>query len=414
MTSSRELNRKLELNPESKVNVVMEQNPSKKTELINFKIMRKINFISLLVITIASFIACKSGQQQEQDTARNRTVAELWKTMADTTNPTIKEYKGIILNYAYTPINDEFQMEKNSTDSVFSRLRENKAKIPNTDSLIFEFMKNQSPQVRGWALRQIGGFFGVNKDHLNAAKEIIANEEDLYVIFTVINALSNEGRDPVVGKYLLDMAKHENPIIRRAAAGALANSWSKSIEGVVDAVITLMNDEDIEVRKIACRNSGKLADEKVIAPLVVILNNNADKNLHSNCMDALAKLWYDFPFFENTSEKAYIAFMNFLKKTPRTEDIPNWSCFSGISTKGNDYEKWRTRAKYFNVKNFCTVCTDIIKDNNAYWMLKTAAIQAIALHGTKADLQALKPVIDNLSCNYANLIQDSYKRESAK
>jgi len=227
--------------------------------------------------------------------------------------------------------------------------------------------------------------------------------------------LSNEGgKDPVVGKYLLDMAKHENAKIRWGAARGLANSWSKSVEGVADAVITLMNDADMDVRKIACRNAGKLADEKVIEPLVAILNNNADKNLHSDCMDALATLWYDFPFFENTSEKAYNAFINFLKKTPRTEDIPNWSCLSSVSITGNDYEKWKTKATYFNIKNFCAVCTDIIKDNNANWMLKNAEIKAIALHGTKADLQAIKSVIDNLTCKNANFIQDAYKKELEK
>ena len=383
----------------------------------------------MAVITIATLAACGGGtaqesaktengqtqqQEQKQEPARNKTADELWASIADTTQPTLAEYKNIILNYAFATVNDDFRLEENASDSVISRLSKDKATFPNYDDLVFEMMKHEAPQLRRWALIKTYSLYGMNSQHLNAIKELIANETNLYVIHEAIKALSNEGSDPVVGQYLLDMAKHENAKIRKDAALALGNSWSKSIEGAVDAIITLMNDSDLEVRKTACKWSARLADEKVIDPLVVILNNDADAKLHGDCMNALAALWYDYPSFKNTSEKAYNAFINYLKKTPRTENIPNWTSLSPISTKGSAYEDWKAGTKYFNVKNFCAVCTELIKDNNTNWLLKDAAIKAIALHGTKTDLQALKPIMDKLTCKMADNLRDTYQKELDK
>ena len=360
----------------------------------------------------------KSGvmqmHQPEREPDKSKTAEELWASIADTTNVTLAEYKNIIFNYAYISIDDDFRLKENASDSVISRLSKNKATFPDLGDLVFEMMKNEAPQLRAWALVKTFSLYGMNSKHLNAIKELIANETNLYVIHEAIKALSNEGSDPVVGQYLLDMAKHENAKIRKDAALALGNSWSKSIEGAVDAIITLMNDSDLEVRKTACKWSARLADEKVIDPLVVILNNDADAKLHGDCMNALAALWYDYPSFKNTSEKAYNAFINYLKKTPRTENIPNWTSLSPISTKGSAYEDWKAGTKYFNVKNFCAVCTELIKDNNTNWLLKDAAIKAIALHGTKTDLQALKPIMDKLTCKMADNLRDTYQKELDK
>ena len=43
------------------------------------------------------------------------------------------------------------------------------------------------------------------------------------------------------------MAENENPLIREQAAYAIGNQWSIGAEGMEEAIVKLMKDEDITV-----------------------------------------------------------------------------------------------------------------------------------------------------------------------
>ena len=173
----------------------------------------------------------------------------------------------------------------------------------------------------------------MSSKNLELAKSLIKDETNEYVLYNTTKALSNEAKSgQEIAEFIIKMASHEHAKIRNAAANALGNSWSKGVEGAVDTIIKLMNDTDTDVRKTACKYSGKLADESVIEPLVAILNNTDDADIHGSCVEGLTYLWYDYPFFENTSEKAYTATMDYLKKTPRTDKVPAWTAVGAFKT----------------------------------------------------------------------------------
>ena len=146
-----------------------------------------------------------------------------------------------------------------------------------------------------------------------------------------------------------------------------------------------------------------------------MLNNPEDAELHGNGIDSLNKLWYDFPFHENTSEAAYRATMDYFKKTPRTKDVPSWTAVGSLKNKNDShYEEWRAKATYFNADEFAQIMTDIIKDTNANSFARSGAVENIAAHCSKETFDSLAAVIDGLTDKDAKDIQDKYKSQAEK
>ena len=134
--------------------------------------------------------------------------------------------------------------------------------------------------------------------------------------------LANEAsKDPEIASFVLDTLKNENAALRKSVIVYLCNSKNKNLDGLVDALIELMNDPDENVRKNAYEYSGNLGDERIIAPITEMLKNPEEKDFHYKGIKGLVALWYNYPFYENTSEAAYRATMDYLK-TQVSEDIP--------------------------------------------------------------------------------------------
>ena len=195
---------------------------------------------------------------------------------------------------------------------------------------------------------------------------------------------------------------------------ALGNTWSKGVDGAVEAVITLMNDKDLEVRKAACRNAGKLNDDSVIEPLVKILNNADDADVHGSCIEGLVTLWYDYPFFKSTNEKAYNATMDYLKKTPRTDKVPAWTAVGAFKTTSTQpaFTEWKQKATYFKTDDIYNIMVDIIKDGNANYSARTSAIDVIKAHCSKEQFNSLKNIIDALTDSKAKSVKSAYESKA--
>ena len=293
--------------------------------------MKKIVAFILTLVMIFSLAAC-GGDKKETETVKesqkldyaNMTADDLLKDIKDQKNVTLDEFAALVSTYSYVTITDDLELEENITTEAIEKLKENGAKLPSPEEDVEPLLKSEAPQVRGYAISNVGSLLGVSDSHIAAAKELLKTEKDPYVICCAVRALANEGgKDADIGAFLLNAAKNENSKVRKQAAMAIGSSWNKDLDGAVDAMITLMSDSDKDVRSRAYEYAGGLGDEKIIEPIVTMLNNPEDAELHGNGIDSLNKLWYDFPFHENTSEAAYRATMDYFKKTPRTKDVPS-------------------------------------------------------------------------------------------
>lgn len=177
-------------------------------------------------------------------------------------------------------------------------------------------------------------------------------------------------------------------------------------------MIDLMDDEDTDVRDAAYRYAGGLNDEKIIEPIVSMLNNPDDEQFHANGINSLVKLWYDYPLHKNTSESAYRATMDYLRTTPVTDKIPTWTAVTSFKNKADNFDEWRARATYYNPDEIEQIMTDLIENPNANWLGRTGAVEVIAAHCSKEAFDALSPVVDSLTDNNAKFIQDEYKNQA--
>ena len=176
----------------------------------------------------------------------------------------------------------------------------------------------------------------------------------------------------------------------------------------------MMDDSDENVVRLACSRSGKLNNERIIDPIVTILNDKRKSKFHSECIQGLSIMWLDYPFHKNHNENAYKATMDYLKKRPRTKDVPAWSAITAFSTVANskgELDAWKKEATWFKQDEFIAVLTDLIKDNNFNWLGKAPAFKAIASFGGKAELEKIQSVVDSLS---DDTVKKAYADELAR
>ena len=387
--------------------------------------MRKNLSLLLITILIASclFILTGCGTREENNNVvpsiydnteySEMTADDLLAKIKNINDITTDEYIALVSTYANVKIQDDLTLEKNITDEAIKKI-DNKAK-PSLDSYLGVLLESEAPQVRGYGISLITSLTGVSSKNLELAKSLIKDETNEYVLYNTTKALSNEAKSgQEIAEFIIKMASHEHAKIRNAAANALGNSWSKGVEGAVDTIIKLMNDTDTDVRKTACKYSGKLADESVIEPLVAILNNTDDADIHGSCVEGLTYLWYDYPFFENTSEKAYTATMDYLKKTPRTDKVPAWTAVGAFKTTStqDSFTKWKEKATYFNTDDIYNIMVDIIKDDNANYLARTSAIDVIKAHCGEEKFDSLKSIVDGLTDSKASSVKSAYDNKA--
>ena len=384
--------------------------------------MKKIISIFLIITLLFSGMFILTGCENKKGNDSNIIAKDLdYKNMSkddllshinDINNVTVDEYVWLISTYSYVDIKEDLTLEDSITDDALIAIP-SKAK-PSQDKYIEKLLKSEAPQVRGYGISLITSITGVSSKNLELAKELIKNETNEYVLYEATKALSNEAKSSKeIADFLIKMADNQNAKIRAAAASALGNSWSEGVEGAVQTVIKLMNDQDKDVRKAACRNAGKLNDESVIDPLVQILNNADDAEIHGSCIEGLVTLWYDYPFFKKTSEKAYKATIDYLKKTPRTDKMPYWTAVGSFKTTStqSSFTEWKQKATYFNTDEIYNVMVDIIKDGNANWLARSSAIDVIKAHCQEEQFNGLKSIIDGLTDSKASQVNSAHENK---
>lgn len=389
--------------------------------------MKKILALLMAMVMLLSLAAC-GGAKDKTDGEGDTTAASeqkldyanltaddlIAKFIKDQTNVTLDEYVALVSTFSYVKITDELDLEENITEEAIDKLDDNDAVFPAPKDYIPVLIKNEAPQVRGYAISHVSSIFGVSEEDRAMVKEVLKTEKEPYVLKRAVDALANEGaEDADVGQFLLDMAKHENPYVKEEAAFALGNSWNRGLDGAVDAIITLMSDSNDDVRNAAYRYAGKLNDEKIIDPIVKMLKNPDESKFHASGVESLVTLWYDYPFHENTSEKAYRATIDYLKTTPASDNVPDWTTITSFQTKASDkFDKWLAKATYFDTNEIAQVMTDIVKNPDVKWLGRTGAVKVIAAHCSKDAFTALGKVVNGLTDDKAQFIKDEYNNQA--
>lgn len=374
------------------------------------KHFKKTLLIAAAVAAVVFIFACTGGNKEGGTTGGKSNAAQkllesvpftqegLVSMVKSSGELTETEYEALILAYSKCKINQEtLKLEENPVHKTRSVVRDTH-KNPSgeiVNAVQKRLLNHESPLVRGFIVEGVQSLFGVNKENVQAVLDMLKNEKDLYVINSGINALSNEMKDDGVAAFIFAQAKNENSAIRTSAAKAIGNSWSAGVSGATEAIIALINDKDQNVRGSACAGSGKLGDERVIAELVKVLDNPAEAEIHNKCISGLCTLWFDYPFHEKTSKAAYDATLNYLKKTPRTKDVPSWTTVGSFKTFNEDkLPEWEKKATYFNRSEIVAVMSSIAADADANWLGRKSAVEAIAQYGTKADLEKLQKTVE--------------------
>lgn len=387
------------------------------------KLVKILNVVLVVVLSVAMLTACggkDTNTDKEKNSSKsdyaNMTVDDLLKDIKDPQNVTLDEFVALVSTLSNVEITEDLELEENITIEAINKLSDDGAEFPPVEEYVEPLLKNEAPQVRGYAISCINSLTGVSDANIAAAKEMLKNEKDPYVICCAVKALANEGgSDAEIGQFLLDAAKNENSKIRKQAALALGSSWNKDLDGAVDAMITLMNDSDKDVRSMAYEYAGKLADERIIEPIVAMLKDPSLAEFHGNGVKSLVTMWYDYPFHENTSEAAYKATMDYLRTTPVTDKVPDWIAVGSFYSKADSsYDEWRAKATYFDPNEIAEVMTNILKNPDANWNARSAAIKTMAAHCSKETFNALKPVVDGLTDSKAKYLQDEYNTEAEK
>jgi len=222
---------------------------------------------------------------------------------------------------------------------------------------------------------------------------VLQNETDLEVLELALKSNMNNlsySKDffEAYKKYI----NHENVDIRKAAMEGFINSnnLKANVEGLEDVAIKFLDDPDSSVKSKACYYLAYYKYPSVKPKIAEFIKSASDEEMLAECVKGLTETWYNS--FGDFDEEAYKMTMDYLKKTPRTRVTPSYIVIERLANSPRD--SWVDVAKdKFDAKSLVAVLSDIAKDGNASEGARTSAIEAIAIHGTKADLTALNKAI---------------------
>ena len=231
---------------------------------------------------------------------------DLIDRIKDVKNITEDEALALYSTYAYTNYTEDFYgREENITDEAFKILKDDGCKIPYTTTIRDNMLHSENANVRAYAFTTIGGLFGTSSEEEKMAEEVLAKETEPVVLFAALRSLGGAVSNPAVAEFVLNMTEHENANVRKQAALAIGSEWAMGIDGMVDAILKLMGDEDEEVRTCAYKYAGRLHDDRVIDPLEEVLKDSSLVRFHDACITSLTYMWYDYPSHRYTNERAY-------------------------------------------------------------------------------------------------------------
>lgn len=219
--------------------------------------------------------------------------------------------------------------------------------------------------------------------------EQLIKEQDTKVLAAGLRSMMNNLCNPELYEFYKKSATHENVDVRKAAMNGLINSNNKAVEGIEAEAIKFMDDADESVRVRACEDLLRNGNSLVLPKVEALLKGTdaSQEKVLAGCAKGLLNQWYYAPFFKEFDAKAYQLTLDYLNKTPRSKELPTWTVLSTLGKAPKD--EWKALAKEYKGKDVTAALVAVAKDAGASKQAREYAIQAIAVHGTKADLEAL-------------------------
>jgi hypothetical protein len=249
-------------------------------------------------------------------------------------------------------------------------------------------IRNESPAVRLEAARILHSFSGANEQTQQLILEAASTEQEAVVLAAEINVIGSRVKlNPEVKKLFVKMADHSAPVVRKEAMGWFLTSYSKGESDTYGKVLEhIEKDEDLGVRSFLCSRLFGSSDERAFQVFEKLLfSPKTSKDLYAGCLSGLINSWTGVVKPTYPAKAGYELTLKVLKKRPRSEDRPAWSAigllrYAKVSYPESDtYSRsWYEKVKaWYNPKPLLKHLEDIVLDNKANWMARTASLDAM-------------------------------------
>ncbi|MBO4927235.1 MAG: HEAT repeat domain-containing protein [Clostridiales bacterium] len=277
------------------------------------------------------------------------------------------------------------------------------------------FMESEYKEVRYYGYSLIESVLGADSSSIELALDHIKGETEPMVLCSCISSLATKMSNPDVAAFIFEQSHSDIEQVRYKTVTAIGSSYSQGVDGCVERIMEMMNDEDESVRKVACHLCGKLHDETVIEPLKNFLfSEEESKELKYACTQGLMLLFYDSPFNEHTSEAAWNVLKEYFSMKPRTTSTQLGILHDLASKSSKSYDAWCEMASFFDKGEFYDLMVDIIKDADVLYVHRNYAIDAVYAQCSPEQFAALADVVNALEDKDAESVQKEYNDMAAK
>ena len=401
--------------------------------------MKKFLALILAILMVATLAACGGGgETPETPDAPDATEApvagevhgikvEAYPTMTaddlisklikDKAAPTVEEYTALMETIELAELDERFNFADNATNDALVQLNSDVATLPNILDCANAVIANDSAKVRAYYYSRLGNvFFDDTTAYYAPIKaKVISETEPIAIAYAFRYLASNFRSDAEFCDFVLANKDNENFMVRKWFSSAVTYLQPADKTPFVDAVIELLGDEDADVVTEAALNCGTLEDDRLVEPLAKILKDENLADAHDDALTSLIRMWYDYPAYDNYSEAAYKATMDYLKGDYASADLPSWLGLSKMANKGTKFDAWAAEATYVNNDEIVEAAKNIFEDEAKARLVRTQCISIIGVFGDKADLEALQATIDKVeSASDKSSYQSKLDAELAK
>ena len=340
----------------------------------------------------------------------------------DINNVSVDEYLTLLESYKYSKSNNfdkDLSIDYGTTTKALDMLLREGAQLPDKYEALEKGLQSPEPIVRGKVVFNVASSIGKDERIMAKILESAKTEEDPYVIKEITSIFIPYVENKEVADFMFESSKCDHPAVRDISTKGL--TFSEDVVGSLERIIEMMDDEDETVRKAAYRRVGNLRDDGAIDHIVKVLMDPEKTDYHEDCMTSLVQLWLGYPFYDQSSEKAYNATIDYLNYSPRSKNMPYFKAINYLNTakRKNDkdienFEKWKANSAYYNSNDLVNSMIEIVKDPEIYYLACEYGIEVVNNYGSKEDFAKLKGVIEGSSHPEKEKILETYNKIAEK
>lgn len=339
------------------------------------------------------------GKYEEDKAEYDAMTAEqlVEKYVADPANITIQEYANLIATYAFLSVeNGDFDYTGTKTNDALNIIKDAGSTLPkpNAEGLAKEMVAKPYANSRAYYYISLANFIVADDtEDYNALLEQYKKETDPFVVASVIRGLANTfAYDVDFCKYALSYVESDNYEAKLRLTSALPKLRGVDGEEIVNAALKLLEDKEGNIAFFMAEECGFIGDDRFVEPIKAVIAGTEDPGQQSYGVKGLIRMWYG----SKTSEAAYNATMEYFKAESTDPRYPSWDSVALLSAVHSaSYDKWRAEATYFNERELVEVMKALVADAEAQRLTKINAVKVIGVHGTAADLNSLRPLVES-------------------